>query len=88
MEILETWAHAFLTGWQNTGAVVAMCLGGAAAVVLGLIVAALFAAVVFAIAGRAFDVATNAMAKRWEKTGRRPATRWAEAIARGRRHEE
>lgn len=88
MGTFEAWANAFLTGWQNTGAVVAMCLGGVAAVVLGLIIAALFAAAVFAIVGRAFDATTNAMAKRWEKTGRRPDTRWAEAITRGRRREE
>ena len=35
-----------------------------------------------------FDRITGAMAKRWEKTGRRPAARWAEIIARGNRREE
>lgn len=78
------WVNSFLTGWESMGGVVAMCLGGTAAIILGLflLVAALF--ILAVVLGALFNVATDRMAKRWEKTGRQPPHRWAEIIARGR----
>jgi len=35
-----------------------------------------------------FDKITGAMARHWVKTGKQPARRWAEIIARGRCDEE
>lgn len=88
MGVLENWLDAFMTGWQTAGTVAAMCLGGVAGAFVGIVALALLVAVVGALGSWAFDTITNAMAKRWEKTGRRPNTRWADAIARGRRNEE
>lgn len=82
------WQAYFIMGWENTGAVLAAFFGGAAAVFLAAVFLALvLLAMVAALAGL-FDRITGAMAKRWEKTGRRPAARWAEIIARGHRNEE
>ena len=78
------WQTYFLMGWENTGAVLAAFFGGAAAVFLALLVLALVAVVLAVL----FDRITGAMAKHWEKTGKRPAYRWAEIIAGGRHREE
>ena len=69
------WQSYFLMGWEHTGAFLALFLGGLAAVLV-------------AVLSVMFDRITRAMAKRWEKTGKRPAYRWAEIIARGLRHEK
>lgn len=82
------WKSYFLAGWESTGAVLAAFFGGATAVVLALLVLALVLLALVAVLAVLFDRITGAMAKRWEKTGKRPAYRWAEIIARGRRHEE
>ena len=78
------WQTYFVMGWENTGAVLAAFFGGAAAVFLALLVLALVAGVLAVL----FDRITGAMAKHWEKTGKRPAYRWAEIIAGGRHREE
>lgn len=82
------WQAHFLMGWENTGAVLAAFFGGAAAVFLALMVLTLVLIAMVAVLAGLFDRITGAMAKRWEKTGRRPAARWAEIIARGNRREE
>lgn len=82
------WQTYFLMGWEHTGAFLALFLGGLAAVLLGLLVLAVCLLALVAVLSILFDRITGAMAKHWEKTGKRPAYRWAEIIARGRRHEE
>ena len=82
------WQAHFLMGWENTGAVLAAFFGGAAAVLLAIALLALVLRALVAALSVLFDRITGAMAKRWEKTGRRPAARWAEIIARGHRNEE
>ena len=82
------WQAHFLMGWENTGAVLAAFFGGAAAVLLAIALLALVLLALVAALSVLFDRITGAMAKRWEKTGRRPAARWAESIARGNRREE
>ncbi len=82
------WQAYFLMGWENTGAVLAAFFGGAAAVFLAIALLALVLLAMVAALSVLFDRITGAMAKRWEKTGRRPAARWAEIIARGNRREE
>lgn len=82
------WQEYFLMGWENTGAVLAAFFGGAAAVFLAFALLALVLLALVAVLAALFDRITGAMAKRWEKTGRRPAARWAEIIARGHRNEE
>lgn len=82
------WQAYFLMGWENTGAVLAAFFGGAAAVFLAIALLALVLLALVAALSVLFDRITGAMAKRWEKTGRRPAARWAEIIARGNRREE
>ena len=78
------WVNSFVTGWVSLGNVVAMCLGGLAAIVLGLFILVAAGLILFGILSAVFNVVTDKMAKRWEKTGRQPAHRWAEIIARGR----
>lgn len=82
------WQSYFLMGWENTGAVMAAFFGGAAAVLLSLLALAVVLLALVAVLAFLFDRITGAMAKRWEKTGKRPAYRWAEIIARGRHREE
>ena len=82
------WQAYFVMGWENTGAVLAAFFGGAAAVFLALMVLTLVLIAMVAVLAGLFDRITGAMAKRWEKTGRRPAARWAEIIARGLRNEK
>lgn len=82
------WQAYFVMGWENTGAVLAAFFGGAAAVFLAIALLALVLLAMVAALSVLFDRITGAMAKRWEKTGRRPAARWAEIIARGNRREE
>ena len=82
------WQAYFLMGWENTGAVLAAFFGGAAAVFLAIALLALVLLALVAALSVLFDRITGAMAKRWKKTGRRPAARWAEIIARGNRREE
>lgn len=82
------WQSYFLMGWENTGAVLAAFFGGAAAVILALLVLAVVLLALVAAMSALFDRITGAMAKRWEKKGKRPASRWAEIIARGHRREE
>lgn len=82
------WQSYFLAGWENTGAVLAAFFGGAAAVLLALLTLAVVLLALVAILSILFDRITGAMARRWEKTGKRPAYRWAEIIAGGRHREE
>lgn len=82
------WQSYFLMGWEHTGAFLALFLGGLAAVLLALLALAVVLLALVAVLSVMFDRITRAMAKRWEKTGKRPAYRWAEIIARGRQHEE
>lgn len=82
------WQTYFLMGWEHTGAFLALFLGGAAAIVLGLLVLALVLLALVAVLSVLFDRITGAMAKHWKKTGKRPAYRWAEIIAGGRHREE
>lgn len=82
------WQAYFLAGWENTGAVLAAFFGGAAAVLLALLSLAVVLLALVAVLAFLFDRITGAMAKRWEKNGKRPAYRWAEIIARGRTREE
>lgn len=82
------WQAYFVMGWENTGAVLAAFFGGAAAVFLAIALLALVLLALVAALSVLFDRITGAMAKRWKKTGRRPAARWAEIIARGNRREE
>lgn len=82
------WQTYFLMGWEHTGAFMALFLGGLAAVLLGLLVLAVCLLALVAVLSVLFDKITAAMARRWEKTGKRPAYRWAEIIAGGRHREE
>lgn len=82
------WQSYFLMGWENTGAVLAAFFGGAVAVILALLVLAVVLLALVAALAVLFDKITGAMAKHWEKTGKRPAHRWAEIIAGGRQREE
>lgn len=82
------WQAYFLMGWEHTGAFLALFLGGLAAVLLGLLVLAVCLFALVAVLAVLFDRITGAMAKHWEKTGKRPAYRWAEIIAGGRHREE
>lgn len=82
------WQSYFLAGWENTGAVLAAFFGGAAAVLLALLTMAVVLLALVAVLSILFDRITGAMAKHWEKKGKRPAYRWAEIIARGRQCEE
>ncbi len=82
------WQEYFLTGWANTGNVLAMFLGGATAVVLAVAVMSAALLILGAVLAFAFNRVTDAMAKRWEKTGKQPPHRWAEIIARGRHRNE
>lgn len=77
------WQNYFVMGWQATGNVLAAFLGGTVAVVLFFLVMCLVLLALVAVLAILFDAITAAMAKRWEKVGRRPANRWAEIIARG-----
>lgn len=78
----------FIAAWLGTWEVASYIFGGLAALVLALLVLIVFISILVAALSMLFDRITGAMAKRWEKTGRRPAARWAEIIARGHRHEE
>ena len=49
---------------------------------------AAFVIILLAIVDLLFDKITGAMARHWVKTGKQPARRWAEIIARGRCDEE
>lgn len=82
------WQSYFLLGWEHTGAFLALFLGGAAAALLALLSLAAVLLILVAALSVLFDRITGAMAKRWEKTGKRPAYRWAEIIARGWHREE
>lgn len=82
------WQSYFLAGWENTGAVLAAFFGGATAVLLALLTLAVVLLALVAVLSILFDRITGAMAKHWEKKGKRPAYRWAEIIARGRQREE
>ena len=82
------WQTYFLMGWEHTGAFLALFLGGLAAVLLGLLVLAVCLLALVAVLSVLFDRITAAMARHWEKTGKRPAYRWAEIIAGGRHREE
>ena len=82
------WQTYFLMGWEHTGAFLALFLGGLAAVLLGLLVLAVCLLALVAVLSVLFDKITAAMARNWEKTGKRPAYRWAEIIAGGRHREE
>lgn len=82
------WKAYFLAGWEKTGAVMAEFLGGAAAVLLMLLVLVAVLIILVAILDALFDKITSALARRWEKTGKHPAHRWAEIIAGGRKREE
>lgn len=75
------WKSCFIMGWKNTGAVLAAFLGGAAAVFLAISVLAVVLLVLVVVLDVLFDRITEAMAKRWEKNGKKPAYRWAEIIA-------
>ena len=81
------WQSYFLMGWEHTGAFLALFLGGLTAVLLALLALALVLLALVAVLAVLFDRITGAMAKRWEKTGKRPAYRWAEIIAGGRHRE-
>lgn len=78
------WQVHFLLGWEATGSVLATFFGGAAAVILAVLSLALLLMVIAAILNAVFNVVTDAMAGHWEKVGKRPGTRWAEIIAKGR----
>ena len=82
------WLDYFLMGLENTGNVLAAICGGAAAVVMAALVLAVVLLTIAAALGAVFNMITDAMARRWEKTGKRPANRWAEIIERGRHREE
>lgn len=82
------WQSYFLMGWEHTGAFLALFLGGLAAVLLALLALAVVLLALVAVLAVLFDRITRAMAKHWEKTGKRPAYRWAEIIAGGRHREE
>lgn len=82
------WQSYFLLGWEHTGAFLALFLGGAAALLLGLLALAVVLLALVAVLSVLFDRITGAMAKHWEKKGKRPAYRWAEIIERGRHREE
>lgn len=88
MEVLQIWIAAFWNGWQTIGEIAAAILGGVCATMVFFTVAAVVVLAVAALVAWAFDRITTAMAERWKKTGRRPAGRWADVIARGRKHEE
>lgn len=81
------WQSYFLMGWEHTGAFLALFLGGLTAVLLALLALALVLLALVAVLAVLFDRITGAMAKRWEKTSKRPAYRWAEIIAGGRHRE-
>lgn len=82
------WQSYFLAGWENTGAVLAAFFGGAAAVLLALLAVTAVLLVMVAVLAVLFDWITRAMAKHWEKKGKRPTYRWAEVIERGWHREE
>ena len=78
------WIESFVVGWEWLGNIMAMCMGCLAAAALGLLILLTVGVILFCIIAAVFNVVTDKMAKRWEKTGRQPAHRWAEIIARGR----
>lgn len=73
-------AH-FVAGWTAAAEFMAMLGGGVCAVFLGVVAIVLL----LSVAGVIFDAATNTLARRWEKKGRRPAGRWAEIIAKNKK---
>lgn len=81
------WSN-FVTAWFSTCAFMGSILGGIAAVIVAVLLFAAFAIILAATLDLLFDKATRAMARRWIKTGKRPARRWAEIIARGRGDEK
>ena len=78
------WIESFVVGWEWLGNIMAMFMGCLAAAALGLLILLTVGVILFCIIAAVFNVVTDKMAKRWEKTGRQPAHRWAEIIARGR----
>ena len=81
------WAN-FVAAWFDTCAVIGSVLGGIAAVIVAVLLLAAFVIILLAIVDLLFDKITGAMARHWVKTGKQPARRWAEIIARGRCDEE
>ncbi len=77
-------AH-FLAGWTATAEFMAMLGGALCAVLLAALLLGIAMALLAAALGAAFDAVTNALARRWKKTGCRPAGRWAEIIEKGKR---
>lgn len=81
------WAN-FVAAWFNTCAFIGSILGGIAAVIVAVLLLAAFVIILLAVVDLLFDKITGAMARHWVKTGKQPAWRWAEIIARGRCDEE
>lgn len=81
------WAN-FVAAWFDTCAFIGSVLGGIAAVIVAVLLLAAFVIILLAIVDLLFDKITVAMARHWVKTGKQPARRWAEIIARGRCDEE
>lgn len=76
-----TWAINFASGWRSTANALALVGGGVAAVIVHIAVLALALLISVTVINAVFHLTTKALAKRWEKTGRRPSARWAQIIA-------
>lgn len=67
---------AFLTGFDATGRVLLVIVGGSVAVLLLLLAVLL----VLGLAAVVFDWITNSLGRRWEKRGRKPRGRLGQII--------
>lgn len=77
------WQASFVSAWCSTWEVLAALGGGLAAVLLALLILAAALLVLALVLASVFNVATEAMARHWAKTGRSPKNRWAKIIQRG-----
>lgn len=77
------WQENFVAGWIVTTNLLATIAGGAVAVLLALLILGAAIMIVGGILAAVFNATTEAMAKHWKRTGHHPKQRWAKIIARG-----
>ena len=75
--------QAFVGGFENTMRFAAILTGAVAAVAVVLLAAWLIVRTLGGLAAAAFDGATAALAKLWNRTGYKPKTKWGRVIAAG-----
>lgn len=79
---METsWVIHFTDGWRSVANALALVGGGLAAIIVHIAALALVMMFSIMVINAVFNCVTNALVKRWEKTGRRPSARWAQIIA-------